>query len=82
MIAQAVLPCPPAMMPPTVWAAPMPAPVVQAAAHEVVPAPPGGTSPLEWFMVLYGQACAAGDTAKSRMYAEKCLAIDPTCFGK
>jgi hypothetical protein len=65
----------PPPLPPTVWAAPMP--VVQAAAEE-----PAAEPRLAKMMAKYRQACAAGDAAKARRLAERCLAIDPTCFGK
>ena len=70
--------CPmPAPVMPTVWTAPMPMPVVPAAAEV-----PASEPKLAKMMARYQQACAAGDTAKARKFAEKCMAIDPTCFAK
>jgi hypothetical protein len=66
-------PPPPPM--PTAWSVPMP--VVQAVAQE-----PAAEPKLAKLMGKYRQACAEGDTAKARKLAERCMAIDPTCFGK
>jgi hypothetical protein len=69
-------PCVPPIMP-TVWSAPMPMPSIRP-----LPEEPPFDPKLMKFMVKYQRACADGDTAKARKFAEKCLAIDPTCFGK
>jgi hypothetical protein len=68
-------PCPTVM--PTVWSAPMPIAVVPASYQETAVEPK-----LAKLMAKYRQACACGDSAKSRKFAEKCMVIDPTCFGK
>jgi hypothetical protein len=73
-------PPPPAMLSPTVWSAPAPArDDVQVVTGQFIP--PAGTK-LDRLMTKYRWACEDGDTAKARKLAEKCLAIDPTCFGK
>jgi hypothetical protein len=76
--------CPAPSCSPTAY---LPVPVVTsailpAAACDAVPAPAAGTSSLSYFMAMYRQACVGGDTAKARIWAEKCMALDPTCFGK
>jgi hypothetical protein len=43
---------------------------------------PAGETQLDRLMAGYREVCAAGDAVKARVLAEKCLAIDPTCFGK
>jgi hypothetical protein len=70
---------PPQSVIPTVWTAPMPMAmqIVPASAQEPMCEPK-----LAKLLDKYHQACAAGDTAKARKFAERCMAIDPTCFGK
>jgi hypothetical protein len=71
---------------------PITPPVIQAS-HEVYPAPitppvpariqePEPQPLLAKFLAKYRQACAVGDKAKAQAYADCCLALDPTCFGK
>ena len=77
---QACPPCVPAPMPPTVWAAPVPArDDIQVVSGQFKPA---GESKLDHLLALYYQACQEGDAAEARKLARKCMAIDPTCFGK
>jgi hypothetical protein len=58
-------------------------PVVPAAveAPAALPMPAEGPK-LTKLLAKYRQACAAGDGAKARRLAARCLEIDPTCFGK
>jgi hypothetical protein len=39
-------------------------------------------SKLERLLTRYKLACDDGDEGEARRLAKKCLAIDPTCFGK
>jgi hypothetical protein len=45
-------------------------------------AAPPAEPKLAKLLAKYRQACAAGDAAQARRLADRCLAIDPTCFGK
>jgi hypothetical protein len=73
-------PCVPAPMSPTVWAAPMPVREdIQVVSGQSKPAE---ETKLDHLMALYYQACQAGDAAEARKLARKCMAIDPTCFGR
>jgi hypothetical protein len=75
VIATPPVACPPPPVPCPAFAA-QPAPVVEEQA-----APPADTK-LAKLLAKYRQACSAGDAAKARKLADRCLAIDPTCFGK
>jgi hypothetical protein len=46
------------------------------------PMPPAADPKLAKLLAKYQAACAAGDTAKARKLAVKCLDLDPTCFGR
>jgi hypothetical protein len=37
---------------------------------------------LVHLMIEYHEACATGDKAKARNLAARCIALDPTCFGR
>jgi hypothetical protein len=96
-VAPAMLPAPaccsftaPAMPTPT-----MPHPVAVAAMTSATPpmmvrqvaavAQPCCSSPdlqLVHLMIEYHEACATGDKAKARNLAARCIALDPTCFGR
>jgi Flp pilus assembly secretin CpaC len=72
---------PPGPITPTVWAAPM------AIGQDILLT--SGQSPasseqskLDRLLTRYKLACDDGDEAEARRLAKKCLAIDPTCFGK
>jgi hypothetical protein len=47
---------------------------------QFTPAP--SETKLDRLMAKYRKACSDGDAAKARKVAKKCMAIDPTCFGK
>ena len=72
--------CPPAPMPLV--------PCVASATPAYEPPPVAGYVPpstdakLDRLMAKYRDACAAGDTTAALKLAKKCMAIDPTCFGK
>ena len=72
--------CPPAPMPLVACVASAPP------AYEPPPVagyvPPSTDAKLDRLMAKYRDACAAGDTAAALRYATKCMAIDPTCFGR
>jgi Flp pilus assembly secretin CpaC len=66
---------------PTVWAAPITAGqdiVLAGGAYQPSPE----QSKLDRLLTRYKLACDDGDEAEARRLAKKCLAIDPTCFGK
>lgn len=71
--------------PPIRFEAGVPAPamtsVMPAAVFQVEPTPYAENF-LAVCLDRYRRACAAGDWAAARVFAERCLAIDPTCFGK
>jgi hypothetical protein len=73
---------PPAPMPAVPCVATVPAPAYEPQLTTGQFATPGELSPLDRMMAMYRQACAAGDKVKAQAYADCCLAIDPTCFGK
>jgi hypothetical protein len=72
---------------------PIPPPAVPCSATAAAPAyepqlvtgqfaAPGELPPLTRMMAMYQKACAAGEKEKAQAFADCCLAIDPTCFGK
>jgi type II secretory pathway component GspD/PulD (secretin) len=83
--------CPPPPVCPPVAALPYPAVMCQPEpyaepAGEEQTAPfarptPAADPKLAKLLTKYRQACAAGDAAKARKLADRCLAIDPICFG-
>jgi Bacterial type II and III secretion system protein len=46
------------------------------------PCCPSAESQLVQLMIEYHEACAAGDRLKARNLAARCIALDPTCFGR
>jgi hypothetical protein len=66
---------------PTVWSSPMPVREdVMVAGGQFKPS--ADQAKLFHLLELYKLACDDGDEAEARKLAKKCLAIDPTCFGR
>jgi Flp pilus assembly secretin CpaC len=59
----------------------VPTPTVGSEEQAVPPAPPADDK-LAKLMEKYRAACNEGRTKAAKKLAERCLAIDPTCFGK
>lgn len=78
------VPCCPAQAAACPFACPVPPPPpvrMVRAASAVVPCS-ASDLPLVNLMIEYHEACAAGDRAKARNLAAKCIALDPMCFSR
>jgi hypothetical protein len=78
-VATQPMPCPVAM---AAMTAPMPAPMVRQVAAVAQPCCSPAELQLVQLMIEYHEACAAGDRAAARNLAARCIALDPTCFGR
>jgi hypothetical protein len=74
----------PAQAAPCPFACPVPpqAPVQRIRATAAVVPCSASDLPLVNLMIEYHEACAAGDRAKARNLAAKCIALDPMCFSR